>query len=456
MRLSRVSTRRSISWPRLILAIALPVAFLAALSVLPAPVAADSASDIQQKIDATNAQIAQLEKEIAQYESALTDIGTQKNTLQSTVNTLDLSRKKMSTDISVTQNQITKTTLELSQLGGAITDKQSRIDTGKAVVADSLRTQNAVGNTTLVELLLSGNGLVEAWEDYDKLVTLESSLRTEMADLTATKASLTVDYKTTQARQAQLVALKKQLAAQKTVLDQTRAEQAALLVQTKNKESSYQTILAAKQKAYQQFQQQLNDYEASLKYSLDTTAIPQAGSGVLSFPLAQSYMTRCQSQKKIYGNIYCLTQYFGNTAFAQSGAYNGQGHNGIDFGTPVGTEVVAARGGTVVGTGNTDLQTGCYSYGKWVLVQHDNGLSTIYSHLSVIGVSKGDTVSTGQFLGYSGKTGYVTGPHLHFGVYVASQVKIVRLGDVKVKTNCGNVYMPVAPTEAYLNPMSYL
>ena len=178
MRLSRVSTRRSISWPRLILAIALPVAFLAALSVLPAPVAADSASDIQQKIDATNAQIAQLEKEIAQYESALTDIGTQKNTLQSTVNTLDLSRKKMSTDISVTQNQITKTTLELSQLGGAITDKQSRIDTGKAVVADSLRTQNAVGNTTLVEILLSGNGLVEAWEDYDKLVTLESSLRT--------------------------------------------------------------------------------------------------------------------------------------------------------------------------------------------------------------------------------------------------------------------------------------
>lgn len=438
----------------------LGVAALAALFIscglLPTPVVADDATDIQQKIDATTAQIAQLEKEIAQYEGALSDIGAQKNTLQSAVNTLDLSRKKISTSISATQSQISKATLELTQLGGAITTKEKNIETSKATIAKSLRLQSQVGGTTLVELLLSGDSLADAWIEIDKLATLEAKLQEAIGTLVTTKQSLTVDFNSTQARQAKLVSLKKQLAAQKTVLDQTRSEQAAILAQTKNKESSYQTILAQKQKAQAEFQKQLDNYEASLKYTLDTTAIPKAGSGVLSFPLDPAFMTRCQSQKKIYGNLYCLTQYFGNTAFAKSGAYNGQGHNGIDFGSPVGTEVVAALAGTVIGTGNTDLQTGCYSYGKWVLVQHTNGLDTLYSHLSVIGVSKGDTVSTGQFLGYSGKTGYVTGPHLHFGLYVASQVKILRLGDVKVKTNCGNVYMPVAPTEAYLNPMSYL
>ena len=70
--------------------------------------------------------------------------------------------------------------------------------------------------------------------------------------------------------------------------------------------------------------------------------------------------------------------------------------------------------GTVLGTGNTDAIKGCYSFGRWVLIQHDNGLSTIYAHLATMLVSKGDAVSTGQLIGYSDTTGYAVGPHLHF------------------------------------------
>ena len=103
----------------------------------------------------------------------------------------------------------------------------------------------------------------------------------------------------------------------------------------------------------------------------------------------------------------------------------------------------------------------CYSFGKWVMLQHPNGLNTLYAHLSDnTEVSKGQAVTTGQLIGYSGMTGYATGPHLHFGVYAGAGVKIMDLGTFRGSggtpcTDAGAV-LPVAPNNAYLNPISYL
>jgi murein DD-endopeptidase MepM/ murein hydrolase activator NlpD len=104
-------------------------------------------------------------------------------------------------------------------------------------------------------------------------------------------------------------------------------------------------------------------------------------------------------------------------------------------------------------TGNTGTVRTCYSYGKWVLIQHPNGLSTLYAHLSLQSVSEGQSVSTGQIIGYSGNTGYTTGPHLHFGVYASQGIEVVKLTNSR---NCRGVRLPVADFKAYLNPLSYL
>ena len=91
------------------------------------------------------------------------------------------------------------------------------------------------------------------------------------------------------------------------------------------------------------------------------------------------------------------------------------------------------------------------------MVQHENGLNTMYAHLSQIGVSTGQAVSTGDVLGYSGETGYATGPHLHFGVYVSSATQIMKLGDAtKSTTACSGATMPITPVGGYLNPLTYL
>jgi len=86
-------------------------------------------------------------------------------------------------------------------------------------------------------------------------------------------------------------------------------------------------------------------------------------------------------------------------------------HTGIDIASRLGTEVYAARDGTVSFSG---MRLGM---GKSVTVEHTFGYKTVYSHLSVTRVSKGDKVKTGEIIGFIGESGRSTGPHLHFEVW---------------------------------------
>src|SRR5262249_28484388 len=151
-------------------------------------------------------------------------------------------------------------------------------------------------------------------------------------------------------------------------------------------ESSYQSLITQKKAQEAAFESQLTSLQSQLK-SVNTTSIPHAGAGILAWPFSAAQMQSCAARASVFGNPFCITQYFGNTAFAATGAYNGQGHNGIDIGVPIGTPVEAALSGTVMGTGNTDAAPGCYSFGKWVAIKHANGLATVYGHLSQINVS---------------------------------------------------------------------
>jgi murein DD-endopeptidase MepM/ murein hydrolase activator NlpD len=87
-------------------------------------------------------------------------------------------------------------------------------------------------------------------------------------------------------------------------------------------------------------------------------------------------------------------------------------HNGIDMACAQGTPIYATRAGTVT---TASYQAGGAGY--YVTVNHGDGFSSTYMHLTHYVVSKGDYVTAGQTLGYVGSTGASTGPHLHFGIF---------------------------------------
>lgn len=87
-------------------------------------------------------------------------------------------------------------------------------------------------------------------------------------------------------------------------------------------------------------------------------------------------------------------------------------HTGVDLAGPNRSPIKAADGGNV-------LYSGWYGgYGRVVIVNHGNGLATLYAHMSKLAVGAGDNVSKGDVVGYEGSTGFSTGPHLHFEVRV--------------------------------------
>ncbi|MEI6420144.1 MAG: M23 family metallopeptidase, partial [bacterium] len=237
-------------------------------------------------------------------------------------------------------------------------------------------------------------------------------------------------------KKKELLALKSQLQDKKSILDTNKQEKNKLLSTTKNQESSYKKILAEKKAKMEAFEKELNGYEAALKIAIDPKSIPKAGKGILSWPL-----------DKIR-----ITQLFGRTSDSVR-LYASGTHNGVDFAASIGTPVKATLSGTIEGIGDTDKTCDGASYGKWVLIRHANGLSTLYAHFSLIKVQPGQSIATGEIIGYSGNTGYSTGPHLHMSVYATQGVKISNLKS----TVCRGTYtMPIADVKAYLDPMIYL
>jgi murein DD-endopeptidase MepM/ murein hydrolase activator NlpD len=400
---------------------------------LPLFVFAQSKSDIQKQIDDNNAQIQALDAEIAQYQRQLDSTTAQKNTLQNTVNQLALQEKQLNAKISVTQNQIKTTQLQITQLSSGIASTQASIEDQRAGLAQSLRSLDRSDKIPLALSVLSSDTLADAWRDIDAAAEIHVAIQDNVALLANKKQDLTDTKTEAEKKQAQLKQQQATLHTQQGSLAATKKAQSDLLAQTKNQESSYQNIIAQKQAEKDEFEQTINALQAKLQ-AADTTAIPTAGGGILSWPL-----------KSVY-----ITQYFGDTEFSRTAAYKGKGHNGVDLRASIGTPVYAALSGTVQDT-NLGTAPNC-QYGKWVLVKHANGLTTLYAHLSSISVAPGQSVSTGSLLGYSGNTGYATGPHLHFTVYVSSAVSFINYKCASGPT----VKVPVSPFNGYLNPLLYL
>jgi len=85
-------------------------------------------------------------------------------------------------------------------------------------------------------------------------------------------------------------------------------------------------------------------------------------------------------------------------------------HNGVDFKSRYRDNVYAVMAGTVIDSKTTRL------LGRHIRIRHNNGLETVYGHLSIAKYKRGAQVSRGQRIGKVGSTGRATGPHLHFGI----------------------------------------
>lgn len=397
---------------------------------------------LKQRIADKNAEIQKIEEEINLYKKQIEETGKETSTLLGAIKKLEATKAKLSGDIRLTENKIQTANLNIERLGLSIEGKIEQINRNIRSLGSAIRKTDELDLTSPVETILANQNLSDGWQDLDNLEKFQASIKIQLDELKLLKRELELNKKESETQKKNLVSLKYQLSDQQKIVNQNKIEKDRLLKETKNKESEYKKILTDRLAQKEQLEREILEFEAELKIDVDISLLPKAVSGVLSWPLS----------------LVKVTQYFGKTLFATSNpqVYNGMGHNGVDFSAAPGTAVKAAEDGVVTDTGDTDKQCYGVSYGKWILLKHTNGLSTLYAHLSLIKVNPGEGILKGDVIGYSGNTGYSTGPHLHFAVFATQAVHVS--GPTEYKSKVCKTYMklPVAPKNGYLNPLSYL
>lgn len=399
--------------------------------------------ELQQKIRNQELKIQQIEKEIAEQQKKIQQTGAAKQTLQAAINELEATKESLESVIQRTQSEITESELTLQKISIEITDKEKSIALQEDVIAKGVRNLNQLDSFSLMESLLNEN-LGEVWQQIYDIQNLQSSLHRSVRQLKGLQVELAVKAEEEEEEKNELEAEKTELDGEKQAIQHAQNEKDQLLTATKNQEATYKQVLAQKIEEKRKFEQELFDFESQLEIAINPDLYQTAGKSSFSWPV---------------DNVV-ITQEFGQTAFAQSfKGYARPFHNGMDFGVPIGTPVKAVMEGVVKGTDNTDLYPNCNSWGGWVLVEHPNGLSTLYAHLSSALVSPGQSVARGETIALSGSTGVSTGPHLHLTVYASQGVQVRKFKEILSNPyGCAlsNGSIPTAPLDAYLNPRDYL
>jgi len=150
---------------------------------------------------------------------------------------------------------------------------------------------------------------------------------------------------------------------------------------------------------------QYNDISANTVLSVGSVIIVPDGEMVVPIVSSGSTLVKATSYP-VYNGYYIKPV----NGVKSQGLH---GYNAVDIAAPSGTRIVAAASGVVIISRATGWNGG---YGTYVVISHNNGTQTLYSHMSADIVSVGDVVSQGQVIGYVGSTGRSTGAHLHFEV----------------------------------------
>ena len=395
----------------------------------------DKRNDLQSQIET-------LEKEIAQYKNQLSQVGTKRATLESTLANQRLEVKKLNAELQLVISKIKKVESGISTNRKENSLTELSAEEQKHLLSRSLRKLAWQEDHTLIETWLLGNSLQDIVTETSRVDAVGEAVTNQVTKLTNVMQNLDKQHEELQDKKTELQKLQKEASEKKKLVDLQVAETKQLIAQTKNQESVFQQQLKAKEALQAAYEKELFDYEASLAFSFDATSIPKAGSAPLSWPLDKVY----------------ITQKFGVTS-ASGRLYASGSHSGSDF-RANSDPVYAMADGIVEGIGDTDKQCPGASFGKFVFIRYTNGLASTYGHLSLITAREGQKVRRGDLVAYSGNTGHSTGPHLHVSLYVSknkdgsSAVKV----EAKESLSCkGKVlYQPIAPRSSYLDPLLYM
>ncbi len=426
-----------------------------ALAALAAPLFASAEPNLEElraSIEEKNSEIQRLEEEARQFREAAESQRAIGTTLKNELGRIDREVARLRREIAVTERQIEKTRFEIDAASFEIREKEDSIARMRVNLAALIRLLNERSEEPLVAVLIKNDFLSDFFRELDSVQGLQGKIVRTLNVLYDLRRELKVKKAEAETKHEKLSDFQDSLGDQRKVTESAQRSKNELLAATKNQERKFQELLEEAEQKRVELEREILAIEQTIRVIIDPSTLPEKGSGVLGYPLPETALVSCWRPNGVTLKN-CVTQFFGDTDFARAGGYDGKGHNGADFRADVGTPVFSAERGSVEAVGDTDVGCRRASYGKWILIRHPNNLSTLYAHLSAVSVSSGQEVDRGTRIALSGRSGYATGPHLHFTVFAT---QAVRIESIRSKV-CGRMMtLPIAALNGYLNPLDYL
>ena len=409
---------------------------------------AKTISDLEDEKAENNAAIAELQQEINDLEDGIANEKYRKSLIQEKIDYQTANLDIIRANINELSDKVDASNQKIESLKKDMKKKQKDINIGKEQFKQRLCAMYVNGNDSLA------SALVGATDFYDALCKMElisqisqhdneliNSLKTQLQQYQEAKTQLDIENKELSEQLAQQEASKAEFDEALAELQAQYQESDAFIDEQEQRMKNAQGNIDQ----YEKYNAELSAKEEEInqiaaQYSVSSSS----SSSDDSYDDDDDYSNDSNSNDSNSDDSDDDYSYSGGgsatgtgslcwpcAAYGISSPYGsrwGSWHGGIDIsnGATMGAAVYAADSGTVVAVCNEcthnwgkDGSCGCGGgYGNYIMIDHGNGMVTMYAHLSYASVSMGQAVSRGETIGAAGSTGWSTGAHLHFEVIV--------------------------------------
>lgn len=380
-------------------------------SMIPLSASAASSSEIRNQIKDMKAENAELEEQLKDLRSQFKE---NENEMVDLVAQKDL----IDQEIAILNEQVRNINSQIMSYGLLIADKQDELDNAQERLEElsrknkeRIQAMEEEGKLSYWEVLFKANSFTDLLDRLNMIQEIAASDKRRMEELTEAAQQVSTAQKELNIEKADLEVTRSQLDAAQAELAAKRSEADDLLRQLIAKGEEFEALIDASEDLQEELMAEIAQAEKDLKAAeyqewLATYVPPTTWPSDDTRPSDDAPSSSGWVCPVPY---YTLTSPFGMRVHPISGKW--KMHNGVDMAAAQGTPIYAAKSGKVT---VTSFQAGGAGY--YVSINHGDGFSSVYMHMTHYIVSPGQYVTAGQVIGYVGSTGGSTGPHLHFGI----------------------------------------
>lgn len=387
------------------------LAAVMAVSMFPITAEAASSSEIREQIKEMKAQNAELKEKLEGLRGQFQENENEMINMVEKKNLIDQ-------EISILNEQIRNINTQIATYSILIADKQDELDKAQENLTElsqkhreRIQAMEEEGNISYWEVLFKANSFSDLLDRLNMIQEIAASDKRRMEELATAAERVTTTQEELNNEKADLELTRIELDEAQIVLEEKRAEADELLRQLIAKGEEFQALIDESEDLQDELMADIAQAEKDLKKAeyqewLATYVPPATRPGNDTKPSTSAPSSSGWVCPVPY---YTLTSPFGMRIHPISGKW--KMHNGVDMAAAQGTPIYAAKSGKVT---TASYQAGGAGY--YVSINHGDGFSSVYMHMTHYIVSPGQYVTAGQVIGYVGSTGGSTGPHLHFGI----------------------------------------